>query len=93
MKVGSGTNQPEVINGREFAGHALDEMQAEGIPSSAVENTIQHGVQAPAKHLEPPHTLDGLGCDKLCRKGYYRNVSEITCSTLHIFKETKGRLR
>ena len=42
MKVARGTNAPEVSNGREFSGHALDEMQAEGIPPSAVENTIQN---------------------------------------------------
>ncbi|WP_139334007.1 DUF4258 domain-containing protein [Acidiphilium rubrum] len=31
------------INGREFSGHALDQMQNRGIPPSAVENAIKPG--------------------------------------------------
>jgi RHS repeat-associated protein len=37
-------NAPTTIAGRPYTGHALDQMQARGIPPSAVENTVQHGV-------------------------------------------------
>ncbi|WP_245594143.1 DUF4258 domain-containing protein [Acidiphilium angustum] len=36
-------NPPVTINGREFSGHALDQMQNRGIPPSAVENAIKPG--------------------------------------------------
>jgi len=36
-------NPPQNINGRDFTGHAVDQMQNRGIPSSVVENTIKHG--------------------------------------------------
>ena len=36
-------NQPTTIGGRPFSGHAIDQMQARGIPPSVVENTIQNG--------------------------------------------------
>ncbi|MBX9681577.1 MAG: SEC-C domain-containing protein [Gemmataceae bacterium] len=39
----AGPNAPTTINGRPYAGHAIDQMQARGIPPSVVENTIQHG--------------------------------------------------
>jgi hypothetical protein len=37
-------NAPTTIGGRQFSGHAIDQMQARGIPPSVVRNTIQHGV-------------------------------------------------
>jgi hypothetical protein len=40
-------NSPTTIGQRQFAGHALDQMQNRGIPPSVVENTIQHGVPFP----------------------------------------------
>ena len=42
-------NAPTTIGGREYSGHAVDRMQGRGIPPSAVENTIQHGVTSPGK--------------------------------------------
>jgi RHS repeat-associated protein len=36
-------NPPTTIGGRAYSGHAIDQMQARGIPPSAVENTIQTG--------------------------------------------------
>ncbi len=42
MNVPRGTNSPEVIGGRYYTGHALDQMQGRGIPSSVVEDTIAH---------------------------------------------------
>jgi hypothetical protein len=38
-------NVPEQINGREYSGHALDQMQNRGIMPSVVENTIGTGVR------------------------------------------------
>lgn len=41
-----GNNQSAVINGREFSGHALDQMQGRGILSpSAVEDVIKFPTQ------------------------------------------------
>ena len=42
-------NPPTTINGRPFSGHAIDQMQARGIPPTAVENAIQHGNQLAGK--------------------------------------------
>ena len=47
MNVPRGTNTPEVINGRQYTGHALDQMQSRGIPSSVVEDAIQNGTKSP----------------------------------------------
>jgi hypothetical protein len=43
-------NAPTTIGGRQFSGHAIDQMQARGVPPSVVENTIQHGVQGPGSN-------------------------------------------
>jgi hypothetical protein len=43
MNVPKGTNTNTVIGGRQYLGHALDEMQSEGITPSVVENTIKNG--------------------------------------------------
>jgi hypothetical protein len=40
-------NPPTAINGRSYGGHAIDQMQARGVPPSVVENTIQHGAVSP----------------------------------------------
>ena len=61
MNVRRGTNGPEVIGGRSYSGHALDEMQADGIPPSAVENTIQTGTTSPGNTPGTTvHDGDGL---------------------------------
>ncbi|MCD1587781.1 DUF4258 domain-containing protein, partial [Halomonas sp. IOP_14] len=39
-------NAPEVINGREFSGHAIDRMQERGFTPSVVENAIENGVRS-----------------------------------------------
>lgn len=43
IQVPPPANKRRIIEGREFSGHALDRMQEQGIPSSAVENAIQSG--------------------------------------------------
>lgn len=47
MNVSKGTNKPTNINGRDFSGHALDQMQGRGIPPSVVEDAIQNGSPVP----------------------------------------------
>jgi hypothetical protein len=49
MDVPRGTNSPAVIDGTPFSGHALDEMQSDGIPPSVVSNTIDNGVPAASR--------------------------------------------
>ncbi len=43
MDVAPGTNAAGSVGGREFSGHAFDQMQGRGIPPSAVENAIATG--------------------------------------------------
>lgn len=47
MQVPSPQNIRTTISGREFAGHALDQMQGRGFMPSVVENTIQRGTSFP----------------------------------------------
>ena len=47
IEVAPGTNQPTMIDGRLYSGHALDRMQGRGIPLSAVEEAIQNGRKSP----------------------------------------------
>ncbi|WP_139829579.1 PPE domain-containing protein [Mycobacterium gastri] len=48
MDVRPGTNAPTTIDGTSFSGHALDEMQSDGIPVSVVQNTLRNGLSAPS---------------------------------------------
>lgn len=36
-------NQPEIIDGRDFSGHAIDRMQERGFTPSVIENAIRNG--------------------------------------------------
>jgi len=47
MDVTPGTNSPATIDGRNYTGHALDQMQGRGLTPSVVEDTIQNGVSSP----------------------------------------------
>jgi hypothetical protein len=38
-------NEPAVINGRQYTGHALDQMQNRGLVPSVVEDTLARGTQ------------------------------------------------
>ncbi|NJM99049.1 MAG: hypothetical protein HC800_19590 [Phormidesmis sp. RL_2_1] len=40
-------NQPGVVNGREFSGHAFDQMRNRGLTPTVVENAIQTGTRSP----------------------------------------------
>ncbi|NLD99661.1 MAG: DUF4258 domain-containing protein, partial [Fibrobacter sp.] len=46
LQVPRGTNSPTSIGGRNFTGHALDQMQARGIMPSVVENAILTGAKS-----------------------------------------------
>ncbi len=47
IDVKPGTNQPSTVNGIDYSGHALDQMQGRGITPSVVEDTIATGEKAP----------------------------------------------
>jgi hypothetical protein len=46
MRVPRGTNSPDTIGGTSLSGHALDEVQSDGIPSSVVNDAIRNGESA-----------------------------------------------
>ena len=58
-----GANGDATIGGRDYGGHALDQMQGRGIPPSAVENAIQNGVESPdsipgrLQHYDPLNNI------------------------------------
>lgn len=43
MDVPRGTNSPATIGGRQYGGHALDEMMGEGFTPSVVDDAIRFG--------------------------------------------------
>ena len=47
IDVQPGTNSPTNVGGRDYTGHALDQMQGRGVPPSAVEDAIQNGSSSP----------------------------------------------
>jgi filamentous hemagglutinin len=47
MTVPRGTKVPATINGVDYSGHAIDQMQGRDVPPSAVQNAIQNGVVYP----------------------------------------------
>ena len=46
MKVPGPQNVPTVINGRQYTGHALDQMQGRGLTPSVIEDTLARGAQS-----------------------------------------------
>jgi RHS repeat-associated protein len=59
-------NAPTTIGGRQYSGHAIDQMQARGIPPSVVENTIQTTKPIPGKrpgtsvYYDPINDVTGI---------------------------------
>jgi RHS repeat-associated protein len=47
IDVKPGTNEPTTIDGRDYSGHSIDQMQGRGVPPSAVEDAIRNGSQTP----------------------------------------------
>jgi RHS repeat-associated protein len=60
MSVPSGTNQPAVVAGRTYTGHALDQMQGRGIVPSVVDDTIRRGAVAAGRGGATIHTTEQL---------------------------------
>jgi hypothetical protein len=61
MNVPRGTNAPTTIGGREFSGHAIDQMQGRGIMPSVVENAIQNGVRTAGSEAGTfQHVFEGV---------------------------------
>jgi hypothetical protein len=46
INVKAGTNAEAIIEGRQYGGHALDQMQGRGVMPSAVENTVRVGTSS-----------------------------------------------
>jgi hypothetical protein len=47
MKVARGTNAPGEVGGRQYSGHAFDQMQGRGITPSVVDDAVGSGVMRP----------------------------------------------
>lgn len=56
MDVPKGTNEPATIGGRDYTGHALDQMQRRGVTPAPVEDTIQNGTSRPDKDFPDSRT-------------------------------------
>ena len=67
LHVSDGTNPPRNIGGRDYTGHALDQMQRRGLKPSVIENTIQSGQKITGK---TPGTT-----------AYYDSVNNVTVIT------------
>jgi hypothetical protein len=63
MEVEPGTNSPGEVGGRQYTGHAFDQMQGRGVPPSAVENTVRVGRASPdpipgrTRHYDPVNNI------------------------------------
>jgi RHS repeat-associated protein len=83
MDVEDGTNSPGSVSGRDYSGHAFDQMQSEGITPSVVNNTIENGGQVPGKM---PGTT-----------AYYDPVNNITVvtdsTTGRVVTVSRGRIK
>jgi hypothetical protein len=61
LTVPPGTNAPATIGGRNFTGHALDQMQSRGFTPTVVENAIQHGARTPGNQAGTfQHVFEGV---------------------------------
>jgi hypothetical protein len=49
LDVPRGTNTPTSIDGTSFSGHAIDELQSDGIPPSAANDAIRNGESAASR--------------------------------------------
>jgi len=81
LNVPRGTNGPASIGGRSYGGHALDEMQSEGLTPSVVDDAIVHGQVS----------VGGSG-----RVAYYspgNNITVITESDGKIVTVTSGAVK
>jgi hypothetical protein len=56
MDVKPGTNKPTTIDGLDYSGHALDQMQGRGVPPSAVKDAVESGSSKPDKQYPDSRT-------------------------------------
>jgi hypothetical protein len=49
MKVPAGTYEDTIIDGTEYSGHAIGEMQSDGITPTVAENVIRNGIESETK--------------------------------------------
>ncbi len=78
-----GINQPRTIGGREYSGHALDQMQGRGLTPSVVENTVQAGQSMPGKRAGTTAHYDSVN-----------NVTVITdTATGRVITAAPGRIK
>lgn len=47
MTVQPGANSPTTINGINYTGHALDQMQSRGLTPSVIQDTLSRGASTP----------------------------------------------
>jgi hypothetical protein len=61
LTVPRGTNVPTTIGGRNFTGHALDQMQSRGFTPTIVENAVQNGIRSAGNQPGTfQHIADGV---------------------------------
>jgi hypothetical protein len=61
LTVQAGTNVPATIGGRNFTGHALDQMQSRGFTPTVVENAIQNGARSAGNKADSfQYLFDGV---------------------------------
>ena len=58
MTVQPGANSPAAINGIDYTGHALDQMQSRGLTPTVIEDTLSRGVQTPGYDAATIYTTD-----------------------------------
>lgn len=80
--VRPGSNNPDIIGGIEYSGHALDEMQEEGIFPSVVENAIRNSESETGKR---EGTLSFYDSEN--------NVTVIISSEGKVITVSRGRIR
>lgn len=60
LQVVAGTNADQVIDGISYSGHAIDEMQSEGITPSVVKDAVENGSKVPSYGDRVAHFGDGV---------------------------------
>ena len=60
LSVQPGSNQPTVINGRTYTGHALDRMQERGLTPTVVESAIEQATPVPSRNATIMYSKNGI---------------------------------
>ena len=59
-ETGSIKNVPEIINGRSYSGHALDQMEERGLTPTIIDNTIETGETFPGRYPDTTAYYDKI---------------------------------